>query len=509
MSRQRRTWRLALATLALTCSSTSEPRADTLPFDALRARLAILDLRLDDAAKILSDGDDSADVAVERARLALYRGHCDAAVAIAQRSDVARTEEGNTLLMVAQGCARASAATIVISNEQHGVVVRLQNDRDRALAPLIARAVSQTRTTLQNDLGVKLPSPVFVDLLRDQLSLAAMSGLPETAAQTTGTVAVAKWGRVMMLSPRSSPRGYPWLDTLAHEMTHLALSQATRDRAPLWLQEGVAKREEVRWRYPGPFDHRPSADVLAARGIQRHLDLPLTKRGPSIAMLPTAEQAAVAFAQVTSFVDYWANHAGDRALPQLLTAVRDSAELRENATSVALEKVSGRKMTDWEARWRAHIATLPPGALAQRAVPPLKALRESSRRERLGRLLFDRGHTRAAIKQLTRAHELRPRRAALRAVYARALLAAGQVLEATDLVADANAVGAANASWWSLHARLGGTEVQARQRALAIHPLKEAIACEELPVDELPSDPDARSLCLTASENTTPSLPAP
>ena len=48
--------------------------------------------------------------------------------------------------------------------------------------------------------------------------------------------AIAKWGRVTMLSPRAMTHGYAWADTLAHELTHLSITRATRDRAPLWLR---------------------------------------------------------------------------------------------------------------------------------------------------------------------------------------------------------------------------------------------------------------------------------
>ena len=42
------------------------------------------------------------------------------------------------------------------------------------------------------------------------------------------------------------------------------MSQGTLERAGLWLQEGVAKREETRWREPDPFDNMLPADVVAA-----------------------------------------------------------------------------------------------------------------------------------------------------------------------------------------------------------------------------------------------------
>ena len=160
---------------------------------------------------------------------------------------------------------------------------------------------------MARDLKVELPRPLRIELVRDLFTLAAMTGLPESAAQTTGTVAVAKWGRVTMITPRAIPHGYPWADTLAHEMAHLAQTQASGDRAPLWLQEGVAKRQETRWRERRAFDDFPAADSVAAIGLDKGLGRPIDKLGASIAMLPTAEQAMVAFAEVSSFVRFWVN----------------------------------------------------------------------------------------------------------------------------------------------------------------------------------------------------------
>ena len=91
-----------------------------------------------------------------------------------------------------------------------------------------------------------------------------------------------------------------------------------RDQAPLWLQEGVAKREEIRWRPAGPFDDRPPPDAIVQRGFEINLGLPLDRLGPSIAMLPSADAAMVAFAEVTSFVRYYARSQGDEALTKLM-----------------------------------------------------------------------------------------------------------------------------------------------------------------------------------------------
>ncbi|HLM71415.1 MAG TPA: hypothetical protein VK459_01940, partial [Polyangiaceae bacterium] len=136
---------------------------------AARARAAILELDVS-AARTILEGADPADpvLALERARLAVYRGDCDGAAAILGRSDLSATAEGAQLGDIARGCARATAATVIVRDEERGIVVRLQDDDDRALVPLLADTAVRVRENLAKDLGVLLPSPVWIDLVRDQ-----------------------------------------------------------------------------------------------------------------------------------------------------------------------------------------------------------------------------------------------------------------------------------------------------------------------------------------------------
>ena len=295
---------------------------------------------------------------MESGRLALYESDCDAALVTLARTEVAKTDEGAALGDIARGCVRVTAATVVEEDAANAVQVRYQDDADRALFPLIVETVVKAREALTRDLGVTWPKPTRITVVRDLKSLSAMTGSPERAAETTGTVAVAKWGRVTLLSPRAAHHGYPWRDTVAHELTHLAVTRATVDRAPLWLQEGVAKREEQRWRAPGPFDDRPQVDSIVAKGIEMKLDLPLDKLGPSIAMLPSSEAAMVAFAEVTSFVRYYADQGGDGALPKLLGLLR-----AKKSPDDALREASGADLHGWDVKWRANLASKPHDAL--------------------------------------------------------------------------------------------------------------------------------------------------
>lgn len=506
-ARSPRTARALLATVTVAAAATvaSHALAGPLTGDerrAARARAATLELDVKAAREIL-DGVDPGDavLAVERARLSIYEGDCDAAAAVLSRPDISQNAEGGELGAIAAGCARGTAGTLHVKNDERGVWVRFQDDEDQALAPLLVDVTLKVRDTLTKDLGVTLPLPIRIELVRDHFTLSAMTGLPEEAARTTGTVAIAKWGRVFMVTPRAMDHGYPWLDTLAHELTHLALSRGTRDKAPLWLQEGVAKREETRWREPGPFDDMPSPDAVAATGIEKGLGLPLDKLGPSIAMLPTPEQAAVAFAEVQSFIRFFVKEAGDEALPKLLVKMRDAEESADLDKAIA--EVSGTDFAGWDKRWRGWL--LAPGG-APRDLPPdmmpggkVPNIREIAKRVRLGQLLGERNHHRHAATSLGKAHALIPTESSVRCMFAASLVAAGDTAAATPMVEKVEDIRSGFGRWWSLHGFLHPARADVAYReALALDPLDPWVACQEKAAPEIPKDPIHAAICEAA-----------
>jgi hypothetical protein len=515
---------LGLPLLAATAPATSGAQEDS----ARRAQAFIAGLDYDAARHVLSEADgDAPAVALERARLAIYELDCDGASAILSRPDVQKLEAGEMLADIARGCQRVTAALAVDRDEARGVEVRWQDENDRALAPLLFDTVAQARQALTRDLGVDWPLPTRIVVVRDLLSLSAMTGLPYKSAQTTGTVAVAKWGRVTLLSPRASRHGYSWRDTVAHELTHLAVTRASRDMAPLWLQEGVAKREEVRWRDPGPFDDRPPPDAVVQRGLELNLGVPLDKLGPSIAMLPSADAAMVAFAEVTSFVRFYAQTQGDDALPKLLHELRTGKE-----PDAALQAASGADLKAWDARWRTYVSGRPHeplpalyglggerkenGATANAAVDrdSGERLRDLRDRTRLAELLLarDSGYAPQALAELDRIAMARSPAStdswdramgdpSVRWLRARALEAAGRREEGDPLVADPKQVLSSYGPWWAIRgrwARLRGDEGAAGAsfiEAVAADPFDVEGACETLDPGVSPTDPLKKALC--------------
>ena len=505
--------------LALACVATAaalgvdvrSTRADLMT-NLTHAHEAITSMDFDEAHHEL-DGADANEPAIEHAqgRLALHELRCDEAAALFSRPSQAHYEGSAELADVARACARVTAATVIERDEARGIEIHFQDEDDRALAPVLEDTLEKARASLERDLGVTWPRPTRVLVVRDLLSLAGVTGLPYESAQTTGTVAVAKFGRITLLSPRASRHGYAWRDTITHELTHLAVTRLTVDRAPLWLQEGIAKREEIRWRDPGPFDDRPAPEAIVLDGIARHLDTPLEHLGPSIAMLSSAGKAAVAFAEVTSFVRFYADNVGPTALPFLLSAIR----VRDNA-SAAMKELTELDLAQWDAKWRVYLTSrvtppLPPSW----SLGPQPGTRDLRDRVRIAELLLARNHAPDAVTQLEPIPAASWDDASLRHLRARAFEAAGNAAVVTASLGEPKDVVSSYGPWWAIRGRfaraqpdgVGAKDADAFfQEAVGQDPLDVECACESLDPAFSPASPAPRALCDAARKRGEPGI---
>jgi hypothetical protein len=481
---------------------------------------AITEMDVERARRWLERIDaNSPAVVFERARLAVYLGECDLAATMLNVPQFLDSKEAVQLAALAQSCARATVGGFVMEDKERGIWLRMQDDADRALAPFIFDVAARARDAVGRDLGVDLPKPLRIDLVRDLFSLSAVSGLPLTAAETTGTLAVARWGRVIILTPRATGLGYPWQDTLAHEITHLMLTRASRDQAPLWLQEGIAKREETRWRAERAFDDPTWADVVARTALVSGRSVGIDNLGPSLAMLPTAEAASTAYAEVTSFMDFFLREVGEPGFRMLLADLKGHGA--EGGADAALRSVTGYSLAEWKVRWEEELRK-PPSAPARPQAPPSAGgpesgsknddPRELMRRVRLGDLLSQRGHAKAASIEYDLALPQAKREPAVRWRAARASLAAGDRAASERNLGVLADINHPHYGWLALQGRFQrelGREAEAEAgllHAVGLNPYSEDAACEGHftlgggKPDTLPKDPLWRALCEEAAK---------
>src|SRR5437868_12714158 len=89
---------------------------------AREAREATLALDVKQAHDLLDDVDSTdLSIVLERARLALYEGNYDGASILLSKPELERTDAGAELLAIANGCARATAASVIENDVERGI----------------------------------------------------------------------------------------------------------------------------------------------------------------------------------------------------------------------------------------------------------------------------------------------------------------------------------------------------------------------------------------------------
>jgi len=225
-------------------------------------------------------------------------------------------------------------------------VISYPKGKDEVLVPYLVDTLERQRAVLGVGLGTFPEAKVTVEIVNDVSELAHLSTLTEEEVRTTGTVAVSKFGKLMMLSPKALLKGYDWLDTAAHEFTHNVITARTKNRAPLWMQEGLAKWFEEAWR----GRHEPITPFTAALvkdAIAKKELVSFDEMNPSFAKLPTQERAALAYAQVSMAVEWLVKQRGPGALARM-TGLLGEGKTTEEAVSQAAGVPFRRFLEDWD-----------------------------------------------------------------------------------------------------------------------------------------------------------------
>lgn len=224
--------------------------------------------------------------------------------------------------------------------------IRYQGPRDDVLMPWAEETLEAAYYEIGYSTGFWPEAPVRVEIYPKAEMLARVSSLPLEAVETTSTIGLCKYNKLMFASPRSTVRGYGWRDTLAHEYTHLVISKMTHDRVPVWLHEALAKYLERRWRGELVMTLEPSREDLLSERIEANNLITFDEMHPSIALLPSQEDASVAYAEVFTVIEYLVQRRGHGAIHDLLVAIRDGAEVEE-----AFAIVVGEPWNVFEGSW--------------------------------------------------------------------------------------------------------------------------------------------------------------
>jgi tetratricopeptide (TPR) repeat protein len=297
------------------------------------------------------------------------------------------------------------------------VVVFHRSGSDEILVPYIQETVKRTIDVVGKDLGHKPDHPILVELVPDRSSLADMTGLTLEEIETSGVIAVCKYGRLLITSPRATLSGFGWLDTASHELVHMIISEKTRNQVPIWLHEALAKYEDSRWRAGEPL-HRPGLtpdrESQLAKALRGGNLITFEQMHPSMALLPSREATALAFSEVFTVTQFLLEKKDYRGIRDLLGHIQDG-----DSDMGAIEKVYGLNREVFEGAWQAWLGKQNYRVLTgdemikqptgrDRTASPERSLHKQKDPDlrdffHLGQLLRARGRTRASVVEYQKA----------------------------------------------------------------------------------------------------------
>ncbi len=436
--------------------------------------------------------------------------------------DPATQEEARHYLALARGSQRALGAAIVMRSSDGSVEVVFADARDTLLAPYLFGAMQVARQVLGSELGVTPDQVIRFEILDDPAKLALVTPLTLDNIYATGTIGITKYRRIVMVSPRVLLYGYPWLDTAVHEYVHYLITLRTRNLAPVWLQEGLAKLMESRWRSSKALPLAATSQRLLRDALKRDDLVSLAEMSPSIAMLPSQERAALAYAEVETMLSFLRERRGAASLTAILDRVRDGED-----AEAAFAGAWGASFADFMASWTHYAKRIT--ATGSGASFTKRRFRDGNAEDsgedpslfgdvfshlgggrarqhaRLGVLLTLRGHERAAAQQYERARradaEARkdPKLARRLGEIYLELGEPARALPLLELAADADPENANIAAAEASARRSTGDQAGARlslERALRVNPFIPSIHCDlaELARDDR-EETRERTLC--------------
>ena len=194
---------------------------------------------------------------------------------------------------------------------------RYKEGPDEVLLTYAEEVLEKSYQVLGKILGHYPQEKVLIEFYPDRQPFSKISPLTLQNILTSGTVALCKYNRIMMISPGSLVRGFNWMDTLSHEYIHYLLTKKSRNRLPLWMHEGIAKLLETRWRDDSEY-LSPIMETILSGALKNDYRIALKDMMPSLAKLKTPKDVQLAYAEVSTMMEFLAESKGMEIFTQLL-----------------------------------------------------------------------------------------------------------------------------------------------------------------------------------------------
>ncbi len=309
------------------------------------------------------------------------------------------------------------------SFESDHFVVFLEADRDRLLAEPALQTMEAAYRRLGDWLDIHPGDKIRIEIIPTAGDFERVSSLTLKEIEQSGAVGICKFNKIMVLSPRLLLQGYRWRDSLAHEYLHYLLVRLTSNRAPIWLQEGVARYGESLWRSQESRWFRKVEESLLAGALRAGALVSFRSMEPSLVLLPTTGKVRLAFAECALAVEYILREWGIEGLRRLLASLAGGGE--RGGTDAAMRESLGVDLATFEERWRLYLEgarfeevpgitvhgfkVLPSGGDVEEEWDLERWQPERSRRHlKLGDMLRARNRYGAALREYRKAQKISP-----------------------------------------------------------------------------------------------------
>jgi tetratricopeptide (TPR) repeat protein len=237
-------------------------------------------------------------------------------------------------------------------HESPHFIIYLDEKQDGFLIDYLKEALENTCEVMARTYGFRPKEKVRVEVFPNARAFYYASSLQARDIEI-GAVGLAKFNKLMLLSPGALVHGYRWLDAISHEYIHYLIVRMTANKAPIWFHEGLAKYEETRWR-EGPSYLSLLYQSLLSRAVAERRLIPFDKMEPSVVRLETPEEVQLAYAQGASAIEFMIAKADYKGLQEMMKHM--ATQTRRGATE-SIREILGLSFDEFERGWKKFLAS--------------------------------------------------------------------------------------------------------------------------------------------------------
>ncbi|MGM0440909.1 MAG: peptidase MA family metallohydrolase [Elusimicrobiota bacterium] len=220
--------------------------------------------------------------------------------------------------------------------------------KDKVLAMYLKDFIDDAARRVYEKFGWKPDNrKIILEIYPTRDSFKKASTLTDGQIKVSGAIAICKFNRLMIASPKILTFGYHWPQTITHEYIHLIVGKITGlENMPLWFNEGLAKFYEDIWgKHTGKIS--PVARNYIIDALKTDTDwVDLGKMKYGMPTLDSSDEVKLGFAQVHAMTKYIKEKYSEESIKDILYLLKDKTANR--AFGEIIKKTGEELFKEWK-----------------------------------------------------------------------------------------------------------------------------------------------------------------